>query len=765
MIQHPDSCRMDAQLTPKQARFFVLSGHVQGVGFRPFVYRLAQQYDIHGWVENWMGEVAIHAEGDADYLQLFQHKLIEQAPPNASPVIAKAKIVKSEDFPDFIIRGSREDTQKSIRIIEDLPFCNDCLREMNDVANRRYNYPFINCTQCGPRYTIIRKLPYDRINTTMSDFELCPECRLEYENPLDRRYHAEPIACPRCGPRLEFTKQLVDLKDGIETLDACVAALKQGDVVAVKGIGGYHLMVDACNDDAVLKLRDRKLRPQKPLAVMMAENQLHNYVICDAQCHRRLLAVDHPILLLPLQNNCTLSDYVAPGLHEVGIMLPYSPLHYLLVSRFGGPLVATSGNVSGEPVLTDNEEAMRRLGHVADAFLHHDRPIQRPADDPVCRVINNVSRPVRLGRGNTPLELQLPLTMPEPVLAVGGHMKNTIALAWDNNVVISPHIGDLDSLRSQEVFEQVIQDLQTLYQVSPEIIICDAHPNYYSSQWARRSSLKTFEVYHHHAHAAAVVAEYSMYSPWLVFTWDGTGFAPDDSIWGGEALYGYAGSWRQVASIRPFHLPGGDKVARHPWRSAAALCWEANKPWMLPGEDKELLRVACQRKLNCVRTSSVGRLFDAAASILALLEEASYEGQAPMWLESIAVRAEAEALPLELIEDEAGVWRTDWERLLENLLDESIKVEKRARCFHESMALALLHQALQVREECGDFKVGLSGGVFQNRLLTEKAMLLLQQHGFDVYLSKRIPVNDAGLCFGQVMEGGSQMLNDKGARS
>lgn len=743
---------MHESLATVQARLLVLSGHVQGVGFRPFVYRLARQYDIHGWVENWMGQVAIHAEGNADYLQAFQSSLIKQAPPHATPILAESRIVSCQRFSGFSIRRSKEQTPNAIRLVTDLPVCDDCLKELDDPADRRYRYPFINCTQCGPRYTLIRQLPYDRANTTMADFPLCPQCQREYDDVLDRRYHAEPVACPQCGPALTFNRRGNTITRNEQALQACVDALERGEIVAVKGIGGYHLMVDACNDAAVQRLRERKQRPHKPLAVMLTQQQLPDHVAVDDEQRALLTGVIRPIVLLPQKSASELSRHIAPQLQEVGVMLPYSPLHYLLLREFGRPLVATSANISGEPVLTDNDAVNKRLPRVTDAVLHHDRSIQRPADDPVYRIINSKPLPLRLGRGNAPLEIKLPFHIDVPTLAVGGHMKNTIALSWQDNIVISPHIGDLDSLRSRHVFEQVIDDLQTLYRVKAQRVVCDAHPGYSSTAWAKSSGLQWHSVYHHHAHAACLAGEYPEEPTWLVFTWDGTGYGVDKTIWGGEALLGNSGSWRQVASWRRFYLPGGERAARQPWRSAAAVCWEANHHWQPAISDSDLAHQAWQKKINCPATSSVGRLFDAAASLIGLVDEVSYEGQAPMWLEALAQRGKAEALSLEMDRDDQGVWRADWEWLLEVLQDDKTSQSDRARCFHETLGLTLLHQALQVREEHGDFAVGLSGGVFQNQLLTELVVRLLRQHGFRCYMPERVPVNDGGLGYGQIVE-------------
>ncbi|WP_126455102.1 carbamoyltransferase HypF [Sulfuriflexus mobilis] len=735
-----------------QARHFTLTGHVQGVGFRPFVYRLAHEHNINGWVENQLGQVVIHAEGRIENLQAFKRGLIEQAPLHASPLFSETRDTECKHYDTFSIRRSNTNAAPKIRIVADLPTCDSCLQELADAGNRRFHYPFINCTGCGPRYTLIRHLPYDRANTTMAEFALCPNCRREYENPLDRRFHAEPIACPTCGPQLSYKDEHAAINDTGQALAACVRALRFGNIVAVKGIGGYHLMCDARSDEALQNLRRRKSRPDKPLAVMMLDTQLDEHVEVPA-IHRQLLfGAVHPITLLTKKPSSTLSQFIAPGLHEIGIMLPYSPLHHLLVQMFGGPLVATSANISGEPVLTINEEVDRRLKHVTDACLHHNRAIQRPADDPVYRVVQNKPRPLRLGRGNAPLELTLPFQLESPLLAVGGHMKNTVALAWDDRIVISPHIGDLDSLRSQQVFAQAIDDLQELYRVKAQHLICDAHPGYSSSRWAQNSGRPVHTVYHHHAHAACLAGEFPDEDHWLVFTWDGVGLGADRSLWGGEALLGKPGHWQHVASMRPFYLPGGERASREPWRSAAALCWESSFDWQTPVPETELIYQAWQSKLNCPQTSSVGRLFDAAAALSGLACHASFEGQGPMLLEAAATQGQPSAIDLPLQQDTRGIWRTDWSPLLPLLADSELSIADRARCFHESLANALLQQAMQLRKTSGKFAVGLSGGVFQNRLLTERVISLLETNNFRCYLPEQLPVNDAGLCYGQVME-------------
>jgi hydrogenase maturation protein HypF len=432
-------------------------------------------------------------------------------------------------------------------------------------------------------------------------------------------------------------------------------------------------------------------------------------------------------------------------------MLPYSPLHYLLVQDFGRPLVATSANVSGEPVLTENRDVEARLAHVADTFLHHDRPIQRPADDPVFRSIGERPRPIRLGRGCAPCELPSPVPLPHPVLAVGAHMKNTVALGWDERIVVSPHIGDMATARSRAVFEQVVEDLQSLYGVQARAVVCDAHRGYTSSRWAHSCGLPLTRVYHHHAHAAALVGEGRLDEDWLVFTWDGVGLGPDGTLWGGEALLGGPGRWERVGSLRPFRLPGGEKVAREPWRSAMGLCWEGGQSWEQCPQDPTLLHHAWQRGLNCPKTSAVGRLFDGAAALVGLLSHASFEGQGPMLLESAADEA-GRSIELPVLRDDSGLWILDWQPLLENLMDRRRTLGARAATFHSSLAAALVQLALRIRASHGVDRVGLCGGVFQNRRLVRILVDSLQGRGFAVQIPEQLPVNDASISFGQVIE-------------
>ncbi len=735
----------------REAKRITLTGRIQGVGFRPFVLRLASQLGLKGWVRNAGGVVDIHVEGDAVGVDRFIEDLGARPPAfsrPSPPVVARARV---EDYADFSIQESVGAQASKRSVPPDCFVCPECLAEMNDPRQRRYRYPFTNCTQCGPRYTIIDALPYDRARTSMARFPLCDDCAVEYATVSDRRYHAQPLACPACGPRLEFRRARAAPATGNEpALAACVRALESGDIVAVKGVGGYHLVCDGTRESTILKLRDRKHRPSKPFAVMVPESRLDPERMPPAVLES-LRSPLRPVVLAPKRALCDLPDAIAPGLDEIGLILPYSPLHHLLAERFGRPMVATSGNVSGEPILIDPQSAQQRLGSVADAFLHHDRPIRRPADDSVLRVVAGVARPIRIGRGLAPLEFRTPKPVKTPLLAVGGDLKNTIALAAGDRLVMSPHLGDLAAPRARQTFEQVVRDLGELYAIRPEIIVCDRHPGYHSRKWAEAQGLPVIQVLHHHAHASAAYAELAAEGDALAFTWDGLGYGEDGALWGGEALFGRPGAWRRVGSIRPFAMIGGEKASREPWRCALAVCLEAGLDWPDAPAEAALAAQMWRKEFNCPETTSVGRLFDAASALLGLSLRQSYEGEAAMRLESAAGIADvdADALPCA---GEGDLVLSDWRPLLRLLLDNTMPVAARASYFHAALSGLLVEQAIRLRDLRGASTVLLCGGVFQNRLLAETTLAGLARAGFRAFLPQRFPVNDASLSLGQIIE-------------
>jgi hydrogenase maturation protein HypF len=734
-----------------------MTGRVQGVGFRPFVYRLAHQHRLDGHVRNLRGDVEVVVSGQAASIAAFERDIVARAPPLALPAIRSVADAPPPSQQGFSIAESSAADAPQVSVPPDFYACDDCVRELADPADRRHRYPFINCTQCGPRYTIITALPYDRSNTSMARFPLCADCLGEYGDPLDRRFHAEPVACPVCGPHLAFSRPGATQVTGDEAaLAAAVAVLREGRVLAVRGIGGYHLVCDACDEAAVQRLRERKHRPHKPLAVMFPQagddglDAVRAELDPDETESAALTDPARPIVLARRRADSRLAPSVAPGLAEAGAFLPYSPLHHLLLAEFGGPIVATSGNVSGEPVLTDPAEAEHRLAAVADAFLHHDRPIVRPADDSVVRIAAGRRRPIRLGRGTAPLELELPAALHEPVLAVGGHLKLAVALAWDRRVVVSPHVGDMGTLRSEKVFEQVVADLQRLYDVEAVRYLCDAHPGYTTTRWVQAGGRPLSSIFHHHAHASALVTEHGVAETAIVFAWDGVGYGEDGTLWGGETFTGRPGSWRRTASLRSFRLPGGDKAGRSPWRSAAALAWEAGLECPVAVPDP-IVREAWQRGVNAPRSSAAGRVFDAMAAIVLGVAEASFEGQGPMWLEAQA-RSSGEFPRLPVVADDQGLPRIDWSPLLGWCSDDHRSIPERASAVHLALADAICNVAEAERERSGAAIAGLTGGVFQNRLLAELATAGLASRGFRVLLPERIPCNDGGLAYGQVAE-------------
>lgn len=746
-----------------RARRWLCAGQVQGVGFRPFVYRLACHHRLQGWVRNVSGQVEVFAQGPVHALDAFGAALLSEAPQTAKPHIAAEEDLPTDVQNGFRIIDSISSAAAEVYVPPDRFLCPDCQAEMDNPHQRRYRYPFINCTQCGPRYTLIQALPYDRARTTMARFDLCPDCHAEYNDPGDHRFHAEPIACPACGPQLAY-QDIDSSTSGEQALQAALSCLRRGDILALKGVGGYQLLCDASSEKAVARLRLRKQRPHKPLAVMFPEEEglvsLRASTSVSPAEQALLYAASRPIVLLSRHSDMSsLAPAVAFGCSEIGAMLPTSPLHRLILDDYAKPLVVTSGNLHGEPILIEDAKALQRLEDVADAFLLHDRPIARPADDPVCRVVEEQLQILRPGRGLVPLELRLPTALAYPVLALGGHSKVTIALGWGNRAVISQHLGDMDAPRSRQWLRETAWDLQQLYGVRAEVLLCDNHPGYATSRMAMswKPELSIHRIAHHRAHASALAGESRDWRmPWLIFTWDGSGLGDDASLWGGEALLGHPGHWQRAASFRTFSAPGGERVMRQPWRSALALLWETERVPMVETELSKSELAALRRDWAAKRyprTSSVGRLFDAAASLLGLSGHCSYEGQAAMALEAACVNhLPSNAPELPLTRDAQGVWRSDWAPLIELLHCTDKSVGARAALFHRALAQALVAQARQIRSEHGPVRLGLTGGVFQNRRLCGEVAQQATAEGFELTIARQVPCNDAGLAFGQLIE-------------
>jgi hydrogenase maturation protein HypF len=703
-----------------------LHGAVQGVGFRPFVYRLATEMSLTGWVLNSSGGLVVEVEGAPDELRRFEQRLEAERPKASMVTVRESEWIPMQGSTKFEIHHSDTNSTKSVSVLPDLATCGDCHAELFDPANRRFQYPFTNCTNCGPRYTIVVDVPYDRPNTTMREFVLCPACLEEYENPINRRFHAQPNACPMCGPKLEGT------------IADTAAALQRGEIVALKGIGGFQLLVDARQPAAVARLRQRKHREEKPFALMMPSLETAREYCEIAPAEQELLeSLAAPIVLLRPKSGTDIAWNVAHCSPYLGVMLPYSPLHHLLMRECSFPLIATSGNRTDEPIAIANEEATTRLKDIGDHFLMHNRPIVRACDDSVVRLTRGRAGILRRARGYAPLGIRLSRNV-QPVLAVGGHLKNTVAIGVGQDVFVSQHIGDLGTFEARHAFERAIDDLCRLYSFKPEAVVCDLHPDYASTDWAERSGLPIIRVQHHQAHVAACAAENNVEGPYLGVSWDGTGYGLDGTIWGGEFFRVENSHYERIAHLRPFGLPGGDAAVREGWRSAASVLFEALGS---DGVDSPV-RPMLERKINVVPTTSVGRLFDAVASILGLAQQNRFEGQAAMLLENeIGSLRTEEAYPLA-----AG----DWAPLIAEILRdkrEGLPVPRIAARFHN----ALVNWILEVAAKSELKQIVLSGGVFQNRYLTEGTAAMLESLGFVVHTHRQVPPNDGGIALGQVV--------------
>ncbi len=756
----------------------VLRGAVQGVGFRPFVYRLSSDLKLAGWIRNTSEGVFIEVEGDPDRIEEFQERIATDLPPRAFIQSLEGRILDPSGYTGFRILPSVPGRNSAL-ILPDIATCADCLGEIRDIDDRRYRYPFTNCTNCGPRYSIIEALPYDRMQTTMRQFDMCSLCRAEYENPLDRRFHAQPNACPECGPHLEFLDSAGhSLARDDEALSEAVAAICRGAIVALKGLGGFQLIVDARNVDAVERLRARKHREEKPLALMVPNLESVERLCRVSSAERRLLTSPAaPIVLLqrlPAECGTSVASAVSPGNPALGVMLPYTPLHHLLLQTLSFPVVATSGNLSDEPICISDAEALERLQGIADSFLTHDRPIARHVDDSVARVLAGRELLLRRARGYAPLPVRIARNFP-PTLAVGGHLKSTIAVSVEQNVFLSQHIGDLETTSARTAFQKVITDLLSMYAVTPRVVACDLHPGYVSTQFARQVSSSPEAVQHHYAHVLSCIAENEIEPQGLGISWDGTGYGSDETIWGGEFLRITESGFSRFAHFRTFPLPGSEKAIREPRRSALGLLYALQGDTLWSGasgfveryfhaSEVRVLRQMLDRGFQCPRTSSVGRLFDAVASLLGLRQIAGFEGQAameveskaPPWDSAIDESEAASAYPFEYIppnregSEPHDSWIVDWAPAVEALLrdrDAGVPVSEIVSKFH----WALCETMVRMAEESGESRIMLTGGCFQNRHLTEIGVARLQEEGFQVYWHQRVPPNDGGLSLGQAM--------------
>ncbi|HXV65033.1 MAG TPA: carbamoyltransferase HypF [Vicinamibacteria bacterium] len=728
-------------------------GVVQGVGFRPFVYRLAKEHRLEGSVSNTLEGVVIRLRGEASNLRAFVEELPEKRPPLARIGEISVESAVVPPMAGFRIDASEAGQGATTLIPPDVTVCDACLGELFDCRDRRYRYPFINCTDCGPRYTLIRGLPYDRALTTMASFTLCAQCRREYEDPENRRFHAEPNACPRCGPRV----RLLD-GDGSPTgrmndpISETVRRIQSGAIVAVKGVGGFHLVVDATSEDTVARLRVRKQREEKPLALMVRSLERAREICrVDPEEAALLCGPERPIVLLERLTPSPIAQSVAPGHRRFGVMLAYTPLHALLLDSPLFAVVATSGNRSEEPITISNDEALDRLGDIADFFLVHDRPIHRRADDSIARCDPRGVRLLRRARGYAPRPITLPDEAP-PLLAVGGELKNTICLTRGREAFLSPHIGDLDNLEAFESFKTSIRHLSETLEIEPVAVVHDLHPDYLSTRWAiEESGLPSIAVQHHHAHIAAVMAEHGVSEKVVGIALDGTGFGPDGTVWGGEILVADRVGFERKAHLPQVVLPGGDRAAREPWRMAVAWLHRlygreflGMKLPFLETVSRDRVRKlvdAIEANVGWPMTSSCGRLFDAVAALLCVRQNQSYEGQAAMELEAMAEGATSAV----------GWYEGDFsvDDVLRHMVEGKRDAASLAMEFHVGIAEWLALTAEQIAKESSIGRVALGGGCFQNCILLREVSKHLESAGLEVLVPSEVPANDGGLALGQ----------------
>jgi len=769
-------------------------GIVQGVGFRPFIYGLAVKHNLKGWVYNTSEDVKIEVEGAAEAIKQFERELETEAPPLAHIENVTIEYHPPLGYKNFEIRHSQAQEGKYQLISPDVATCQACLGELLNPEGRRYRYPFTNCTNCGPRFTIIEDMPYDRPKTTMRSFQMCPQCQAEYDNPLDRRFHAQPNACPQCGPQVELVDNQGNLITGSNPVAAASQLLKEGKIVAIKGLGGFLLACDATNDTVVKTLRQRKKRSSKPFAIMVTtvgEAKRHCYVSPEEE--NLLTSPQSPIVLMRWKEDSCVSREVAPNLWFLGIMLPYTPLHHILLRDTGRPLVMTSGNLSEEPIARDNDEALRRLSGIADYFLIHNRDIYSRYDDSVAIVERGTSQLVRRARSYAPYPIRLPFEAKQ-VLGCGAEEKNTFCLTKDNYAFLSQHIGDMENMETLEHFDNTISLYKRLFHIEPEIIAYDLHPDYLATKYARElgeSGIKLIPVQHHHAHIASCLADNGLESPVIGVAFDGTGMGADGNIWGGEFLVADYRNFRRAGHLEYLPLPGGAAAIKRPRRTAIGyiltLLGENALDAVIASEVKqsqlasigqvseveiEVIKRQLERKINSPLSSSMGRLFDAISALLGIRGEIDYEGQAAVELEMAAhssviarpVPSEAreldeaipgnnESYPYRIVEDK-GIRIVRLGELLSAAIEDLHRGISKGMVsvkFHNTVARMINEMCRLIADETGLNQVALSGGVFQNRLLLRRAVSLLESSGFRVFTHRQVPCNDGGISLGQAV--------------
>jgi hydrogenase maturation protein HypF len=740
-----------------------IEGIVQGVGFRPFVYHLAHQHELTGWVLNSERGVTIEVEGDKHKIDGFLSEL-SYPPPMA--VIEKTAISFGPPmgYQDFEIKESEQGAERLTLVSPDIATCQECVREISDPEDRRFRYPFTNCTNCGPRFTIIENVPYDRHYTTMAPFEMCPSCDREYHDPANRRFHAQPNACILCGPSLTLVTHEGAEVSTVDPLVETVGLLKRGKIVAIKGLGGFHLACDATNEEAVARLRGRKYREDKPFAIMCRDIGIVEKVCILDKVSRELLeSKARPIVVLPKRDDNPTAPSVVPYQKTLGVMLPYSPLHHLLFTEGLELLVMTSGNVSDEPIAFDNNEALIRLKDIADYFLLHNRAIHTRCDDSVVKPVNGKVTFFRRSRGYTPAPIKLPYSGPS-VLACGAELKSTFCLTKNDFAFVSHHIGDMENVETMRSFEQGIELFRQLFQINPELVVYDLHPDYLATRYAMSVPLPKVGLQHHVAHALSCMAEYGHKGPVLAVVMDGTGYGDDGTVWGGEFLEVYLHGYRRLGHLRSIPLPGGEMAVKEPWRVAAAYLERiygdlehVRIPFteMLDYEKWSILRVAIREHINCPPCSSVGRLFDAVSALVGLRPAVNYEGQAAVELEQLAEAHAQGTYPFELCEaDDTTV--IDPDPMIAALVEEikhHVPPSHIATRFHHTLANIISQVVIRLRERTGLSEVVISGGVFQNALLLGEVEARLSEVGSKIYTHHKVPPNDGGISLGQAYYG------------
>ena len=753
---------------------YLFTGIVQGVGFRPFIYRLAVRQGLTGFVQNRPEGVFAEVEGTPSAIDSFFSSVSKEHPPLANITgVTSTEITVTGDT-EFQISLSENEGQGDVHIAPDSVVCADCLKELFDSADRRFRYPFINCTNCGPRLTIINNIPYDRVHTSMDCFPLCPKCRTEYENPADRRFHAEPNACPVCGPKLELRDAEGEIIPCDDPVEKAIELIAVGNVFAIKGLGGFHLCVDATSDEAVKKLRSRKYREEKPLAIMVRDiEQARLIAKVNDEEKALLLSVQRPIVLLKKKKNALISSIVAPSVPNLGIMLPYAPLHYLLLENKFLALVMTSANQVDEPICIGNREAQNRLKGIADYFLVHNRDILVRCDDSIAFVMGGKYQLVRRSRGYVPRPLILKESFPA-VLALGPQLKTTQCILKENFAFLSPHIGDMETPLARDFFHESLVLMKRITQSDPQIIVCDYHPAYYSTKVAQElQTARIIPVQHHHAHIVSCMAENQIDGDVIGLAMDGTGFGLDGNAWGGEFLIANATQFQRFGHLQYFVLPGGQKAIHEPWRIGVSLLRQAyGKSWpeiasrLKLATDQtnfELLDKIMETRLNSPLSSGMGRLFDGVAAIMGLRRKVSFEGQAAMELEAKA-ELSGVVLPFDILHNSDDSYILNVSAAIRAIVENIFSgksVEEIASAFHATLTAAFAAMSVEMQKLTGINRVALSGGCFQNRILLEGTVTELKKKDFEVYYHSQVPANDGGVSLGQAVIAGSVIKKEK----